>query len=294
MKKFEVIIPIAERDVYTALKTIPYIEKYIKPETITVISSESVRSIVLDKFGDRVRFINENSMIDGLDFAAVRAYLTQSGAESRTGWYFQQFLKMGYAYIAEKEYYLSWDADTIPIRDINMFCGDKPVFALKQEYNQPYFDTIKNLLGLDKQISESFIAEHMIFSKNYMRKLIDEINSVSGNWFIDILKAVPKEALSQSGFSEFETYGTYMTAKYPEEYTLKEIKAVRRGKQIFGSIPNDEVLAWLSRDFSSISFEKTQVRQIENELYNKNWFRCIMPAGLFVFLCKIVLKIRNG
>lgn len=293
MTKFEVIMPIAEKDVDTALKTIPYIKKFIKPEMITIISGETVRAVVVDEFEDSVRFIDENTMIEGLDFETIRAYLLEYNAEKRTGWYFQQFLKMGYAYIAENEYYLSWDADTVPIRDINMFCDDKPIFALKQEYNQPYFDTIKNLLGLDKQISESFIAEHMMFNKNYMRKLIDEISNVDGKWFIDILKAVPAEALSKSGFSEFETYGTYMTARYPGEYTLKNIKAVRRGKQVFGSIPSDEVLAWLSKDFSSISFEKTQSRQIENELYNNIWFRRIIPARVYVFLCKVVLKIRK-
>lgn len=39
MENFDVIIPIAAKDYETVIQTIPYIEKYIKPNKIVVISS---------------------------------------------------------------------------------------------------------------------------------------------------------------------------------------------------------------------------------------------------------------
>lgn len=112
-----------------------------------------------------VKFIDENAIMPNLTFDKVFEHLHKYKAEKRAGWYFQQFIKMGYSHICESDYYLSWDADTIPIRNISMFSNGRPIFDTKTEYHKPYFDTIYNLLGLKKIILRSYISEHMIFDK---------------------------------------------------------------------------------------------------------------------------------
>ncbi|MEI3192244.1 MAG: DUF6492 family protein [Lachnospiraceae bacterium] len=62
----------------------------------------------------------------------------RTGKASRSGWYFQQFLKFGYAQVCEDEYYIVWDSDTVPLHPISHFQDGKPVFTKKEEMEPPY------------------------------------------------------------------------------------------------------------------------------------------------------------
>lgn len=288
----ELIIPIAAQDIDIAMISIPFIKKYIEPTKIYIISNSCIKKTV-EAFG--LEFIDENKMVEGLSFEIVRDILKQYGAEKRTGWYFQQFLKMAYSQICGTDYYLSWDADTIPLRTLSMFCENGiPILNMKREYHKPYFDTIENLFGIKKNASKSFIAEHMIFNKTIMIEIISNISQKSnGVWFENIIKAIPQEYIQQSGFSEFETYGTYVLEHYPQLYEQKEIRAVRKGKMIFGAIPDSNVLTWLSKHYLSISFEKTQDKRIHTRIYTHTTFRRFIPSCIFVNICLIRIKVSG-
>ena len=87
---------------------------------------------------------------------------------------------------------LSWDSDTIPLNNISFFKDGKPLFTMKQEYNKPYFDTLKKILNLEKSVDFSFIAEHMMFNKDIMNEMLNKINlsKVHGqDWIEKILNA---------------------------------------------------------------------------------------------------------
>lgn len=114
---------------------------------------------------DNVLFIDEDNLLLGLSKRAIEEYilLNNSHLFSKKGWYLQQFLKMGFAMSEYSEdYYLIWDADTLPVRKIDFFHDNKVLFCLKDEYHIPYFDTLKKIIGQSKAISQSFIAEHMM------------------------------------------------------------------------------------------------------------------------------------
>ena len=64
------------------------------------------------------------------------------------------------------DYYLSWDADTIPLRRLSFFRDEHPLFSQKQERHIPYFETLFNLLHLKPFNDFSFITEHMVFKSN--------------------------------------------------------------------------------------------------------------------------------
>ena len=44
--------------------------------------------------------------------------------------------------------------------------------------------------------------------------------------------------MNHSGFSEYETYGTYVTHYHPGKYRYRKINAIRDGKAVFGEIPD--------------------------------------------------------
>lgn len=213
---------------------------------------------------DRVEYMNENDLIPFaelkkamVDRIASEGY--EMGDNSRPGWYYQQFLKMGYAEICETDYYMTWDSDTIPLRRIKMFNEKgKPYLDTKAEYNPGYFRTIKNLFGMEKSYERSFIAEHMLFRKDLMLEMIDEINSLdyNGDTFYErIFYAIDIDNM-KLGFSEFETFGTWIMNRHPDVYALRLWKSMRRANLFVSSFdltPGD--IAWLARDYDAASFE---------------------------------------
>ena len=261
--EFDIIIPTAFREYSFLKKVIPYIEKNLSPRYIWIIVN-GWKSRFLPKSiqrNPRCRIVDENALTNGLTYGRICALLKKHGmSDYRPGWYFQQFLKFAFALsdYCTTDYYLSWDADTIPIREINIFSPqDKPYFSMKHEHHQPYFDTIHNLLSLEKQNSYSYIAEHMLFHKDYVKELVQEIESsvkVEGeDWIEKTINSISPS--DHCGFSEFETYGTFVLNRHPESYVERELPSLRYGGFIRGRFIDRKILSQMTLDVSVVSFE---------------------------------------
>ena len=265
-KLLDVVIPITETELKSTLSILPCWEKYLPMKRLIFIGDNKLKKALLEYPCDKVRFISEDSVIVKQKVRNIIEDITNGdkAALGRTGWYFQQFLKMGYARHCEDSYYLIWDADTAPLKIVDMFEGKHPFFDIKTEEHLPFFHTIENIFdGMHKVIEGSFISEHMVINCNCMNSLIQEIEDNShlqgSSWYEKILRAVEKEELSQSGFSEFETYGTYCTVRYPEQYKFRNWTSCREGNLYFeaGNLTQKEQ-KWLAKEFDAVSFEKWQ------------------------------------
>ena len=161
----------------SAQKSIPYIQKNIKARRIVIVSSREMLAENLCGCD----FLDENEVFSGLSFSAVKDFIASLGADTRnTGWYLQQFVKLGIAEKCADEYYLVWDADTIPLNPIEFFSADgKPYFNLKREYFSVYFRTIKKLFGFSKKTHESFISEHMLFRTDFVKEMLKKIEQIN-------------------------------------------------------------------------------------------------------------------
>ena len=246
---------------------------------VRVLDEEELlsREPIIDYIKDRVRSIDEGLL-----------------GKVRGGWYYQQFLKMMFCYKCTGKYYMSWDMDTVPLRDIELFDdGGRPVFGLKNEHNPGYFKTIDNLLGLKKNIDGSFISEHMVFNKNYMEELISIICGKPGeeSFWKKIIESIDDDYISL-GFSEFETYGTYVTDKYPDSYGYSKFKSFRRGSWFVNeSELNEDDIKWLATDYDAITFENAEqipdmVQLFRNPKYRNNmsaekFYETILESGYF-------------
>lgn len=128
---------------------------------------------------------------------------------------------------------------------------------MKKEYHRPYFNTLQRLIGLDKTSSKSFIAEHMIFKPEFVCEMIEEIsqNTLPGkNWVEKIIQACDFD-YEEHCFSEFETYGTFCTVRYPGYYGEQTLNTFRAGSLIRGRYVNDFIIERLSSDVDIASFE---------------------------------------
>ena len=271
---------------------------YIGPADL----EDVVRQDVADSgYADRIRYLNENELIS---FAELKDVMKERicsegyeiGDNSKLGWYYQQFLKMEYANICEDEYYLSWDSDTIPLRRIEFFGkGDKPYLDTKPEYNPGYFKTIKNLFGLDKNQENSFIAEHMVFNVELMKEMMNEIEQLScggTKYYEKIFYSIDIDNM-KLGFSEFETYGTWVTDRHPGFYVIRRWSSMRRANIFVDSydLTSDDI-KWLAADYDAASFESYHplipdlAELFHNPEYRRNirakeMYTTVVTSGLF-------------
>lgn len=281
---FNTIIVITPTDFIRLSKNYINLVYRMPSNKLIFVGSQEVKELVQElQLGNRVDFINEN---DILSFDAVYKCMTErlkdilKGQElprKACGWYYQQFLKMQYAYLCEDEYYLSWDGDTIPCKKFSMFKddSDQPYIDVKREYHEEYFNTLSTLIpGMHKCIEQSFISEHMLFNVNIMKQLIAKIMSnsnIPGNTFYEkIFNAIPVDKVQSNSFSEFETYGTFVCFTNPSLYRIREWHSFRLGGEFFDPDKiNSSDYLWLSKDFFAISFEKGHfVREDHKNLFD--------------------------
>ena len=289
-KEMDVLVVITPKDCERLMPLYSRLVNGIEGGRIKFVGSVGVKEVVSadSELEASTSFIAEDEIIP---FDNVHQYLADhmkeilAGRElprGITGWYYQQFLKMQYARICKDEYYMVWDGDTIPCRNINMFKQEtgQPYFDLKHEYHPEYFETMGKVLpGCSKVIEQSFISEHMIINSQIMRDMIAEIESnenLPGNEFWEkIISAIPAEKIQDSSFSEFETYGTYVALRHMGLYKLREWHSFRQGGTFFSvDTITERDFNWLSKDFDAISFEKGHtVREDNKNLFDNPYYQ---------------------
>ena len=272
-KHFDVLIVVTPADCKRVLPLYPRLVDNFEYGKICFIGSPEVGEIAKSSaIADHADWVDENEIVSFDDVHACMAKKLEpvlNGeplARGVTGWYYQQFLKMQYAYICKDEYYMVWDGDTVPCRKISMFSPEtgQPYLDLKHEYHPEYFGTLSKILpGFRKVIERSFISEHMLMKCEIMKALIEDIeknDAIPGTRFWEkIINCIEPEKIFDSAFSEFETYGTYVALRYPSAYKLREWHSFRLGASFFDmNTICERDFAWLGVDFDAISFEKGQ------------------------------------
>lgn len=261
---YSVMIPVAKKDAKFVSVVIKYVIQNLDSiDHIFLITNKKLFKQIVSgiKNEDICTLVDEDSLIKGLSFDYVRNILmaTPKMNINSVGWYFQQLLK--YAFAQSKycgEYYLTWDSDTLPISRLFFFQDGQPLFTAKKEYHKPYFETMQKLIGMGKTAPYSFIAEHMIFRKEFVLELIDAINNsqIKGrNWIEKIINACDLQEEGGPYFSEFETYGTFCTLRHPGFYGIQYLNTFRSAGVIRGRYVNDYVIEKLSADVDIASFE---------------------------------------
>lgn len=264
--KYDAIMPVAFKDYGFLKKSCRYLCENLGAERIYILTDGRMARFLPAVIRRNPMFVvvDENRLVPGLTYQRIAAIIQSQGRiHTNVGWFFQQFLKMGFALSehCRHDYYLSWDADTIPVKRLDFFDGEsRPYFTMKSECHEPYFVTMKKLIGLDKINPSSYIAEHMMFNQGIMKELLHRIetaDSVEGQcWYEKIMNAISGEEVSAQSFSEFETYGTFCRQQYPDKYAERTMQGFRMGGIIQGRFISDRILRdFISFDYSVVSFE---------------------------------------
>lgn len=281
--EYDLVVCAIERDIPVLGIGIPFMWRFLSPRRIVLIASVAC----LDKFSTKYHdaehkgdlcLVDEDMVVPGFTLNNVRSLLAARGAgPARAGWYFQQFLKLCYSLNPMAgSHYLVWDADTIPLRPMEFFTHDgRTFFETSSEFNPAYFATMQRLIGIGKTEPYSFISEHMMIESDKAAQLLKEICGTTevscGQVAERIVAAIDARSLSGSGFSEFETYGTYITSRYPGSVAVRALPSQRQGTMIFGRQPKLENLFALSRRYWWTSFEAWPVSGLKARVKRAVW-----------------------
>lgn len=295
--KLDLVIPIVKVDIPTFRNNLPHLLKFLPVKRIVLIGAKEIEPLVCDL--NIVEFQDEDLVVPGLSLSKIKQIKKSiSGTDRRSGWYYQQFIKMAYALVCTDEYYLIWDADTIPIKPLSFFDANGIPYMDYRNYepkDECYTETQLNLLPnqlLYKKEHKSFIAEHMLINVKIMRELIDKLTSENSNgkstFFENIMYTIPRSKINLSGFSEFECYAAYVLNTHNDSYKLRFWRNLRNAKTYIGRDITKEKAKWIAECFDVISMED----------FDRQWILCKILCRYhksikFSTLYKIINPIYN-
>jgi len=251
------------------------------PETVPfralhVIAPDRDCRAIESRLGGIARVIPENGFIPGMTLEQLRA-LNLPGFPKCAGWYFQQFLKLQFAFVEQgDDYYLIWDADTVPLRPMRFFDEQgRMLLTRASEYHPPYFETYRRLFGGEPNRECSFIAQHMLIQKSVAREMMREIeHRLPGqrNWPWKILEALPRAG--RNLFSEYETYGHFIKNRHSERIRLITRVWQREMTHATGRpVPTPAELVKLGQQFDYVAFERVYTRWQQPAVWLKDQLR---------------------
>ncbi len=154
------------------------LQRFVPFKKLHVMTARANFSKLQDILGNDVELHDEDAIIPGMTLAQLRE-LSLPGFPKGAGWYFQQLLKYAFCFQEEADdYYLIWDADTVPLRPLEFFDADGRMLLTKaEEEHAPYFENYRRLLGEEPNREFSFISQHMLVQKSILREMLARIES---------------------------------------------------------------------------------------------------------------------
>lgn len=213
----DIVIPAIDKDLETLPLVIDSVRKMVKHPlgTIYIVSPKSPRIQSLCK-QKGCRFVYENTVLP----ITKKQIHYRTSRWDRSGWLFQQLLKLSGDSICSSKYYLVIDADTVLLRPHTFLSGSQTVVYYRNWSQPEYFRMHKKLLGVKHSCSRSFVSHYMLFEREKVKELKRAIEARHQiPWYAAVLKNIRRTSLY--GFSEFETYGNFVFAKNPGKFIFK-------------------------------------------------------------------------
>lgn len=284
IKDIDFIVPLKQVGLITRA-VLESIHLFYKPRRIIVVTSKS-ESLILEKLAPywgigpllifKEEMFFERNFGLSLDDILSEYDVNRPGDQREAGWWIQQLIKLGAAtQIPDiSEVYVVWDGDLVPIRRWKLCDRDENdqiryFVAILQGESRSEFNSTQyshcmraliDMTPLEPQKGGTFVTHHMVFHTKYTKELLNTMNLLTGSdlpW--------PKLIMSYSRkfyrFSEYKTYATYMTNKYPSEFNYHELNLFGKDGLRFREANHilDSMLSFCDVSYGGISYH--QVRQ---------------------------------
>ena len=131
-------------------------------------------------------------------------YLYGSHRQDRSGWLFQQLLKLSCEEVSTAENILIVDADTILIRPQYYFHNGIAIMNVSDEFYIPWFLRYEKVYGRRLLFPMSFTSHQMLYERGQLREMKSAMVERHGKlWFevlIDLIDSNEKSVMSEQDF----------------------------------------------------------------------------------------------
>lgn len=212
LQTIDVVIPTISKDFELLSTVIESVRRHVRNPVQHIYIVSKQQQEILDFCAQHdCRFIDELSVLGyGKDAISYRV----NGVD-RSGWMFQQLLKLSAGSFTECENYLVLDSDTILIHDHVFIENEKFVFLQSEEWHAPYFRAFEKMFGYKAKTKLSYTSHMMIFNKEKLREMKAELEKKHDKpWDQVYLSTIDEH--EASCVSDYDTYANWMLCNYPE------------------------------------------------------------------------------
>lgn len=245
----DIVIPTISKDFVLLSEYLHHIRENVNATigTIYVVAADNNNSLQRYCDENNLTFIDEKLV---LGYGKEAIEYTVNGV-NRSGWLFQQLLKLSGESFVKNEHYLIVDADTLLIKPHSFYENGKVVFFENTEWHEPYFSAFKKLFGYDARHPLSLTSHMMLFSVTKLRLMKAEIEKRHAtSWDKAYLSACDRNV--NSGISDYDTYAQWVLYNFPTETITKPFYNLSFSRKKFGDL--GILKKMYARDATSFSF----------------------------------------
>jgi hypothetical protein len=256
----DVLIPAIEKDLATLPYVIDAVRTHVKHPIGEILILAPKKQLLIDFCRARgCTFIDENTV---LPITKTDIHY-RSRTWERSGWLFQQLLKLNGDKLCTADYFLVIDAYTVLIAPHRFREKGKTIFYSRDWSHPQYFATYKKLMGRKATSDSSFVTHYMLFERSQLHRMKKEIEAKHQKpWYSAILHSI--DGTKQFAFSEFETYGNYLYSK--NRGGMKIQKARNKGLHMNAGQLSRQKLNQLAEKYRSLSlYKRTPFKGIREE-----------------------------
>lgn len=204
----DVVIPALGKDIEVLPHTISYLRANLRHpiQTIFIVAPKSDKAI--QKLANELdcTFTDEATVVP----IAKTAINYRPNGQDRSGWLYQQLIKLNTDSFTTSNNILVLDSDTLLIRPQVMLKDERPIFNHSDEQHAPYYSMYQRLIGQSKRYPLSFVSHYMVLNRTELQNLKKHVEQIHNTeWYQAILQTI--DTSESSGFSEYETYGNFYT-----------------------------------------------------------------------------------
>ncbi len=215
-RKIDIVIPTISKDfeiLSLVVQSLRFVEQRVNKIYIVAPKDPRIEKFCID---NNLTFVDEISV---LGFGKNYIHYCVDGKD-RSGWLFQQLLKLSGDRFVEMDDYLVVDSDTVYVNRNCFVCKGKYVLYANEEWHQPYFRSFRHLFGYDAPTKWSLTSHMMIFNKNLLGQMKRELEArTQQSWFDAYISTSSRT--EQSCVSDYDTYANWMLRNYPEKALIR-------------------------------------------------------------------------
>ena len=240
-----IFIPVAPKDINCISSTVDSLRKYLQhPVSEIIVCGKHEESLGKECSELGIKFIDERDVqpVEKADINYIYKGI------DRSGWIYQQLLKMNAINYCKSDHILIWDCDTEMLKPTVFENQGKIIIEYSEELHTPYDICTNKLIGQSSGLKLGFTCHKILFSKDIVRAMMAEIEQrFQSPWYNAIVSCL--DSREASSFSEYNVYSHYVIANHSDSVKIRHWRN-------FADVKTNNHLRYVlvRRMFSSVSY----------------------------------------